>query len=122
VSTAYLSGGIVPMVQVITFVSRLVLLVISVRSVPFWLVFIPGSFMMVLVLVAAQPLLCMVSALSNTLSCEIVVGVSLVVSMIGCALLCCMVRFAFRFFGYVVWVGVVDGCVYCYVLVGCVLV
>jgi len=37
VSTAYLSGGIVPTVHVITFVSRLVLLVISVRSVPFWL-------------------------------------------------------------------------------------
>ena len=106
-STAYLSGGIVPTVQVITFVSRLVLLVISVRSVPFWLVFIPGlagvhpvvscSCMMVLVVVSAQPLLCMVSALSNTLSGEIVVGVSLVVSIIGCALLCCMVRFAFRF-------------------------
>jgi len=67
VSTAYLSGGIVPISHVITFVSRLVLLVTSVRSVPFWLVFIPGlagvhpvvscSFMMVFWLVAAQPLL-----------------------------------------------------------------
>ena len=92
-STAYLFGGIVPMVHVITFVSRLVLLVISVRSVPFWLVFIPGlagvhpvlscSFTMVFWLVFAQPLLCMVSALSNTLSGEIVVGVSLMVSIIA---------------------------------------
>jgi len=92
---------------VITFVSRLVLLVISVRSVPFWLVFIPGlagvhpvvscSFTMVFWLVFAQPLLCMVSALSNTLSGEIVFGVSLMVSIIALLGLCCMVRFAFRF-------------------------
>jgi len=114
VSTAYLFGGIVPISQVITFVSRLVLLVISVRSVPL-LVFIPGlagvhpvlscSFTMVFCDVAWQPLLCMVSALSNTLSCEIVFGVSLMVSIIALVGLCCMVRFAFRFlvmlFGYV---------------------
>jgi len=106
VSTAYWFGCMVPMVHVTTFVSRLVLLVISVRSVPFWLVFIPGlagvhpvlscSFMMVLAVVAWQPLLCMVSALSNTLSCDIVFGVSLMVSIIGCVSLCCIVRFAVR--------------------------
>jgi len=89
---------------VTTFVSRLVLLVTSVRSVPFWLVFIPGlagvhpvlscSFTTVLVAVAWHPLLCMVSALSNTLSCDIVFGVSLMVSIIGCVSLCCIVRFA----------------------------
>jgi len=90
---------------VITLVSRLVLLVISVRSVPFWLVFIPGlagvhpvfscSLTMVLAVVAAQPLLCMVSALSNTLSGAIVFDVSLMVSIIALAASCCMVRFVF---------------------------
>ena len=103
-STAYLFGGIVPTVHVTTFVSRSVLLLTSVRSVPFWLVFIPGlagvhpvvscSLMMVFVVVSAQPLLCMVSALSNTLSGAIVLGVSLMVSIIACELLCCMVMFA----------------------------
>jgi len=107
VSTAYLFGGIVPIVHSTTLVSRSVVLLTSVRSVPFWLVFMFGlagvhpvlscSLMMVFSVVSAQPLLCMVSALSNTLSGAIVFGVSLMVSIIAWALLCCMVMFAFRF-------------------------
>jgi len=90
-----------------------VLLLISVRSVPFWLVFIPGlagvhpvvscSFMMVFWLVAAQPLLCMVSALSNTLSCDIVW-----VFLLWFLLL--------RWWRFVVWLGLCFG--FCLCLVG----
>jgi len=94
----------VPTSHVTTFVSRSVLLVSSVRSVPLMLVFIPGlagvhpvlscSLTMVLAAVAAQPVLCMVIALSNTLSGDMVFGVSLMVCIIGWAAFCCMVRFA----------------------------
>jgi len=106
VSIAYWSGCIVLTSHVTTFFSRSVLLLSSVRSVPFMLVFMPGlagvhpvvscSLTNVLAVVAPQPLLCMVSALSNTLSCAIVFGVSLMVSIIASVALCCMVRFACR--------------------------
>jgi len=47
-------------------------------------------------------LLCIVSALSNTLSGAMVFGVSLMVSIIALVALCCMVRFVFRLL-FVLW-------------------
>jgi len=98
---------IVPSVQVSVLVSRSVPLLVSVMSVPFALVFMFGlagvhpvlscSFMIVFSVVGAQPLLYIVSLLSNTLSGLMVCGVSLMVCSIAFALCCCIVRFVCLF-------------------------
>jgi len=110
VSTAYFVAAIGPSSHMITLVSRFVVLVTSVMSVPFVLVFMFGlagvhpvlscSFMMV----AWHPLLCMVSLLSNTLSGAVFFGVSLIVSRIGCWLCCCIVRLVCVFLVRLLWV------------------
>jgi len=87
----------------------------SVMSVPSLFVFMAGfagvhpvesvSFIMVFCVVAAHPLLCMVSADSNTPSVAVTLGVSLVISSIGVAFPSSMVLLIslvlFRLFGYV---------------------
>jgi len=54
------------------------------------------SLMMVLATVGAQPVLCMVSADSNTLSAAIVFGVSRMISRNGALLFCSREMFAVR--------------------------
>jgi len=97
------------------FVSRFVVVLATVMSVPSAFVFIAGfagvqpvescSFIIVFWVVAAHPLLCMVSADSNTPSTAVTFGVSLVISSIGVLFACCMVLLIslvlFRLFGYV---------------------